>query len=354
MSLLWEEYLGAAGKPRAELLERLATQPTFSSPAGKRRMVCHLLLKIFRTEIVAAVKPRVLRGRLFVAAASRRLERAEVCQQVAEEFGIREEELETALYADLPSEKCLSSPKQEIPVGELALRTNLALVQGLLARARSVEVEFFGNSHAVVRLAKRKGLLCVVKPGEGSRIRLEVSGPFSLFRCTLVYGRALGEIIPILSWCNDFELKAAVVLGDKSHDLRLRRDAPIFPAEPPKLFDSKLERHFARAFRQAARSWALIREPEPVVAGETMIFPDFAVEHREDSSKRWLLEIVGSWTPDYLRKKLEHLNKAEMKNLILCVNRELNCTESDFPHHAQVIFYSKRIDPQQVLKCLEC
>ena len=40
-------------------------------------------------------------------------------------------------------------------------------------------------------------------------------------------------------------------------------------------------------------SWDVIREPEPVKAGTTLLFPDFALQHRIQPERRWLLEIVG-------------------------------------------------------------
>lgn len=36
-----------------------------------------------------------------------------------------------------------------------------------------------------------------------------------------------------------------------------------------------------------------MREPEPVLAGDVLIFPDFALQHRHDG-RRWLLEMLSS------------------------------------------------------------
>jgi predicted nuclease of restriction endonuclease-like RecB superfamily len=40
-----------------------------------------------------------------------------------------------------------------------------------------------------------------------------------------------------------------------------------------------------------------------VPVGDTVIFPDFALHHRRDAGRRWLVEIVGFWTADYLARK---------------------------------------------------
>jgi predicted nuclease of restriction endonuclease-like RecB superfamily len=58
-------------------------------------------------------------------------------------------------------------------------------------------------------------------------------------------------------------------------------------------YDSRLEERFAREFRRVAPDWDLLREPEPIAAEGALIFPDFALQHRSDPSRRWLLEIVG-------------------------------------------------------------
>lgn len=35
-------------------------------------------------------------------------------------------------------------------------------------------------------------------------------------------------------------------------------------------------------------------------AAGTLIFPDFELVHRRERERRWLLEIAGFWTPEYL------------------------------------------------------
>jgi uncharacterized protein len=317
-------------------------------------MVSHWLNRIFRTTVSSVIAPSVLRARLFVAASNSSLEQKILSEAVAKEFGISFEELENSLYADLPGQRCLTSPSKEISPTELALQTNLMLVQGLLARARSVDVRLAGNSSAVIRHAKRKGLICVVKndKDQARTVCLSISGPYSLFRCTLLYGRVLGDLVPVLAWCNKFELSAEIVMGRKSFGMNVRTGDPIFPSEPPKPFDSKLEERFCRSFQKESKHWDIIREPEPLSADGTLIFPDFALVHRNDSGRKWLLEIVGYWTPDYLQKKLRRLKDARVSNLLLCICDKLNCSEGALPDGASVIRFSRDIKAAEVLKII--
>src|SRR5207244_12607556 len=110
-----------------------------------------------------------------------------------------------------------------------------------------------GNARAGVRHAKLRGLICAVVPREGERrAALEISGPYALFRRTLVYGRALSEILPLLEWCHSFRLKADCAVRGQPLILRLASAEPIFPGKSPRLYDSKLEELFAPAFRRVA------------------------------------------------------------------------------------------------------
>jgi hypothetical protein len=116
--------------------------------------------------------------------------------------------------------------------------------------------------------------------------------------------------------------------------------------------DSHLEERFAREFRRVAPDWDIVREPEPIPAGETLIFPDFALHHRSDPGQRWLLEIVGFWTPDYVARKVALYQKAPVANLILCIDEDRSCSSADLPMGTRVVRFRKRVDPADVLRAV--
>jgi hypothetical protein len=271
---------------------------------------------------------------------------------VAATLGVTADELQDSLFADLPGER-LIAPLPSLSPAELALRTNLALVQALLSCATSVRIEAEGNSRALVRHAKLRGLICTVarRSGAGDAV-LDLSGPFALFRHTRLYGRALGELVPLLPWCRRFHMLGNCVLEGQRLALELRPGDPIFPAVEPRRYDSRLEEHFARDFRRLAPEWDVVREPEPVPVGSTLIFPDFALQHRTDTARRWLLEIVGFWTPDYVANKLALYRRARLTNLILCIDEDRNCAEADLPSAALVVRFRRRVDAAAVLRCV--
>src|SRR6266542_4404905 len=91
-------------------------------------------------------------------------------------------------------------------------------------------------------------------------------------------------------------------------------------------------------------------EPEPVSAAGTLIFPDFALHHRHAAARRWLLEIVGFWTPEYVARKLALYRAARLSSLILCIDEDRNCAAEDLPSGALVVRFRRRVDAAAVLR----
>jgi predicted nuclease of restriction endonuclease-like RecB superfamily len=276
-----------------------------------------------------------------------------VLSRVAKSLGVTVGDLRDSLFADLPGERLVEAPPRSVSAIELALRTNLALVQRLLFRATTLRVEVEGYTRPLVRHAKWRGLICTIadRSGRGG-VSLEISGPFALFRNTGLYGRALGELIPLLAWCSRFHLDAECVIDGRRRALQLATGDPIFPAAAPRQYDSRIEERFAREFRRAAPEWDVVREPEPIAVDRTLIFPDFALQRRSDPGQRWLLEIVGFWTPDYVARKLALYRKALVPNLILCIDEARNCADGDLPPGARIVYFRRHMDPVAVLRAI--
>jgi predicted nuclease of restriction endonuclease-like RecB superfamily len=347
---LIEECDRFAGRPLRELEARLR-DPAPGAPDDKRRLVAHLLLGMARSRIESPVPPREARAALFMAAGRCPGDAREaVVARCAGELGVSPAALMGSLFADLPSERIAVSPPSLDP-GDLVLRANLALAQGLLARAYAVKLALEGNARAVARHAALRGLICSVTRGAGDDLaRVELSGPFALFRRTLLYGRALGAVVPVLGWARRFQLEASCDIRGRRAVVTLATGDPIFPSREPRRFDSRLEERFARDFARAARDWTILREPEPVDAAGHLFFPDFAIHPRFDPSRRWFVEIVGFWTPEYLANKLERLRNARISNLVLCVDADRNLGDGDLPASVALVRYRRRVDAAKVLE----
>jgi predicted nuclease of restriction endonuclease-like RecB superfamily len=296
------------------------------------------------------VPPRKARALLFEEAARAGAPAPTVLSSVAASLRVTPRDLQDSLFADLPGEKLVGPASAAASPGDLALRINLALVQALLSHAARVKIDVEGNTRVLVRHAKLRGLICTVTERQGGGVSMELSGPFALFRKTRLYGRALGEIIPLLPWCPRFLLRAECILRGQRLTLQLRTGDPVFPGTAPRQYDSAMEERFAREFCKLAPEWDVVREPEPISADGTLIFPDFALQYRANPGRRWLLEIVGFWTPDYVARKLARYRNARLSNLILCIDDERNCASADLPSSARVVRFRRRVDPAAVLR----
>lgn len=96
--------------------------------------------------------------------------------------------------------------------------------------------------------------------------------------------------------------------------LRLLRSEPL-AEEPLALegdtlaFDSQLERRLYEDFTALERAgeaagWRLEREPEPLLFGESILVPDFALTRDQ---RRVYLEVAGYWRPGYRERKARKL-----------------------------------------------
>jgi hypothetical protein len=353
-----DEYERHVGCRRAELDARLAEPLVTRCPKAKLRSTLYVIDRLARTRMESPLAPRKVRALAFraAAAAAPGTDRARVLEEVATRLGANPADVDNALFADLPGEQRVRS-LGEISPNMLAREVNAALVGALLGRARTVRVQAWGKTRAVVRHAKITGLLCVVRRDGSAEegVVLDISGPFSLFRRTDLYRRALSSLLPRLAWCERYELRAHCELPPfaQRYTLIVQSGDPIAAGRELPRYDSKLEERFARELSRLALEWDLVREPLALEVGGALIFPDFELRHRRSPERRWLLEIVGFWTPEYVTRKLATLAQAGITNLILCIDEKRSCAEGDLPAGARVVRYRKRIDPREVLAIVE-
>jgi uncharacterized protein len=353
---LISDFARLEGKHQRDVLLFLQEASKVPAPPGKRRMALWML-----QNMCARQQPSFnainLRETIVLDAQCARnsgqFDRSSVIAASAKLLGISPIEIDELLFADLPMERRLILPNPIPDPHSLATLTNLALAQGLLNAASEITIELYGGARAVVRQVHLRRLLCTVEHAQTEGVRLHISGTFSLFHHTTMYGQALASILPLLSWCDRFNLIARCVLWGREVNTHLCSSDPIARREPPRQYDSQVEERFARDFAKASLDWDLVREPEPIEACGTLMFPDFAVIHRRNASKRFLLEIVGFWTPGYLREKLERLHHLHGTPLVLCINRTLNCGDGELPAHARIVWFHKKIDPAAVLAAIE-
>jgi predicted nuclease of restriction endonuclease-like RecB superfamily len=339
------------GRPRHELTTRSREPLSIASPPRKRAVAAHTLESLAVPEGRPGVTARRIRAEVFGAAVTTIGPRDAVLGEVALRLRTTVAAIDDGLFADLPELRPVPPLRQAVAPVDLAPRANLSLVQGLLARADRVMIDLIGNALPIVRRAKLRGLIVnVVQTDETTR--MTISGPLALFHHSRLYGRALGSIVPLLAWSTRFVLEARCRLDEGDRMLRVRSGDPIFPSDEPVAFDSALEERFARDLRRVAPTWDVIRDPQPLLAEGGLAFPDFALIHREDASRRWLIELVGFWTPEYIARKLATYRAVGVSNLILCIDERHRCAAGELPQGVRLVWFRKRVDPKAVLAAI--
>ncbi|WP_269851684.1 DUF790 family protein [Methanosarcina horonobensis] len=231
-------------------------------------------------------------------------------------------------------------------------------------------------------------------------VHLHLDGPASLFRMSERYGNSFAKLFPILLKSKGWKLKAGILykgyqgkrvlefaLDSSEEAFRFIPEAASYPqrvspdfqlAEDKEgygiktgadvedetefieketetqeagidteneAYDSTYEQQFANL---SFGGWEAKREPTILKAGRFAFVPDFSLQK---NGIKVYAEIVGFWTPDYLKKKIEKLKDVK-EPVILLINRKLKCSEKDFPAQ-DVIFFTGRFLQTRLHRYLE-
>lgn len=276
--------------------------------------------------------------------------RQKLVAKVAEDFGMKPEDVDKYLWADIEENEILVSTENITPE-ELVREYNLSATQTLLFDALNLKFSVSGNYKNIFRAIKIHGLMYAVD----ATLTITIDGPLSLFRKTKKYGTAIAKVLPFIMSADKWTIEADIVCkGDKNTIRKFRIDsdlANLFPKqtkEPKDIFDSKVEKKFYQQFEDAIkRGWKIKRESTIIRAGPHVMIPDFEFEF---NNKGFYVEIVGFWTPEYLKKKIEKAKRLESdKPIIFIVNKHLNCTREDFGEKVdEVLFYSTKIPTETI------
>jgi hypothetical protein len=351
ISALIDELEAAVGRPWRELLDRIDRLPMRVHNA-RREAVLDAIRQALGGRERGALRAADVRRRLLGESAVDPPARSARCAAAAAALAISVEQLEQAMWSDLPAERLVVMPNGRPSELAVAAAANLTIIQRALSRCQELHLRLFGNARAVVRTAAVRGLLATARM-HGEAVELDISGPLALFHRTLVYGRALGCIVPHLAWCEHFVLDAECDLGRGSVAVRIQPPILLPPSGAPKRYDSALEARFARDIVKHAAHWRVLREPSPIAAGANLAFPDFMLEHRDLPDQRWWLEIVGFWTPEYLVHKLSTYRAASLRRVILCIDAKRTIEDGDLPRDARVVRFTKHVPIEQVLAILD-
>jgi hypothetical protein len=274
-------------------------------------------------------------------------------QKFASESNITTDELEVAMWADLDKNKYLKNFELLSPL-QLISWYNISILQSLLLNCVKLEFSVYGGFSwkKILRKIKQLGLMyflyhennlesesnrqtrnqdMVSNSKKDKRVICTVEGPLSIVRLTDKYGMAMAKLIPLIIFTDNWAIDAVILRKSisgvtKTYKFQISnkdKDLPLFDAskfhsqsEPnldPRLlykyatdnFDSNVEKKFMDKFLKFSIGWNLIREPDPLILSNGKAFiPDFVFEKY---GIKVYLEIVGFWTSEYLKRKLEKI-----------------------------------------------
>ncbi|MDL2343461.1 DUF790 family protein [Deinococcus sp. MIMF12] len=360
---------------RADLDEELKALEAGRSDFKVLRGFAHLLTNGSSTfETGSDVDPGHIRAKVFELAQAQppsRHRRTLVLEQAAKslvtERPLSAEDLADLLYADLPDQQRLVAFDPPEP-GDLLERFNLAQAQGQLYRAYSLIITARRNEPArykqLLKYTKFFGLMVTVEGDATHGFTLTMDGPTSLFSSTTRYGLAMAKFLPALLHVTKWDLTATLKPRkdldwvDESEAEWLfeltSEDGYVSHYKPPEEHDSALEAGFSERFAKLDTPWQLEREVDLVSVPGGVIVPDFRLVHPD--SRSVLVEIVGYWRPEYLRKKFDLLRKSGRTDVIVCVSERLNLDKagvdpSDFGE--RLIWFKGVLNPKDVLALAE-
>lgn len=228
-------------------------------------------------------------------------------ESIAQLQGMTWPDLESRLFSDLVEFQKLQSFTPPDDPAQLLSRYNVAQVQVALFDAKKVNLDLREDFKLVLRYAKLAGLMHRIAVGRDNSYRIELDGPASILQQTRRYGVMMAKFLPGLLSCKGWKLQATLKVQRHHSEMMLELDSESglsSSVRPGVEFDSEIERHFANAWGTENRQqWKMIREGGILHKGQKAFVPDFSFEHA--SGKVAMLEIIGFWTPEYLKHKRE-------------------------------------------------
>lgn len=284
--------------------------------------------EVLRHEAFAA-SAAVLRAPLADVAAHR--------AAVAERIGLPADELMAGLYADLPDQAVLERAST-LTVPVLIARYNLALCQGLLLAARSLDVVVVdadtGLRRRLLKALRFRRLLAEVTGDDAGELRLRVSGPASVLDQASRYGLQFALWLPALACARDWRATAEIDLPRRagspggrarlelSTDLGLEGDSAFLGYVPEELAD--LQRSLAE--KLPAWSWQ-DAQLMPMPNGE-LIVPDLQLAAEGGTVA---IELFHRWHGHALKRRLDQLAGGLAPRLAIGVDRALAKTRDIAP-----------------------
>ena len=291
-------------------------------------------------EVRDDLDPPALRRTVFgrAAAARRALGDADdfdpdpVVAAAAADLGLAAPDVRNALFADLKENHVLAR-FDAIGGPALVAAYETAQKQAVLLRAVRVVVTLQRPEPRGLRLFFRRLkfhrlLYLATRLPEGA-CRIEIDGPFSLFRSVTTYGLQLALLLPILDACGPaWELDADVLWGSQRQPATYHLEGE--PAAHPVREDAGLPDEVARLrnrFREMETPWAVeVARALLDLPGIGLCVPDLVFTHR-DTGRRVYFEALGYWSREAVWRRVDLVEAGLPHPIVFAVSSRLRVSE---------------------------
>jgi predicted nuclease of restriction endonuclease-like RecB superfamily len=370
---LAEQYLavaaGSLGMTRQAFDERAAE----IGIQAKDRKLADGLLKLVRDrcqfEMAATQDPIEIRREVFQLASrfrsaaqeSEPFNREVVLDEVAFGRELDHGEIEGLLYADLKRAHRLVS-FDDMDAGALVEWYLKSQHQAVLLKATRISVvvgsEYPGGYRTLFHKLKFLRLLHVITPLDDGRYKIEIDGPYALFRSVTKYGFQLAMLLPALESLDSWRLDAEVIWGKEKRRLNFRledknriEDRGIRKT-PFRLPDEIAT--FVSRFKKLGTLWDVESSAEILeLSGVGLCVPDLVFTQRE-TGEQVFFEVLGFWSREAVWRRVELVEKGLPYRIVFAVSRRLRVSQEvlgeDLPGSLYV--YKGVMDPRRVAELL--
>lgn len=327
-------YRGGIGQTLGEL--RRKVERIFDQEAGCHPRRIRAFIKIMEDasdfEIANETdKPWKLRLRVFAMAGEKHplvREKEELHENSAEQVKLEIAqklsrpwpEIEANLYADVIDFHVLTKFKGPSTPQELLAEYNVAQAQAALFNAAEMRITATQNYRRILTAAKLFDLVTKIERVAEDKYCFTFNGAASDLRTTPRYGAQMAKLFRTVLRTQGWVMQADILLKYNRRVLYYADASAGLGSHLPPFdeHDSTIEStFFSKWGRKVRQGWSLSRESRVLHQAQTAFFPDFLLKHED--GREILFEIVGHWTPEYLRHKLETLKRFGNEQFVLAV-----------------------------------
>jgi len=196
----------------------------------------------------------------------------------------------------------------------------------------------------VLYRAKKYGLIYDVRL-KARKLEITIEGPVAFFGRPTSYGRRISQLVwDVLSFLRRCEKWQIWALLHRGYGRSLRvlvlsnkilPDLNAIESNPIQIYDSYLEERIATSFKSLG--FKVIREPEPLILGNTVFIPDFLIS--KDNLNAYV-EIAGYWRKEYAIRKANKIMQAIKMGIPLIVLAEEKLRKYLPKDEKSIIYYS--------------